>query len=63
MELETLAQELAVKNNQPVEVCRAGLLIMAASIGKAVGMQDEKMQRGIDGATQILRAYYAEKQR
>lgn len=38
IELETLAKNIADKTGAPIEVCRAGLLLVGASIGEAIGI-------------------------
>jgi hypothetical protein len=55
LEIERLAQDLAAQTGKPIEVMRAGLLVMLAAMSK-----DEKAREyGIKRGTAILDAYYA----
>ncbi len=55
--IEKMAQEMAKETGKPVEVCRAGLLAMAAAMGEVFGVPSEQVAYGRRRASEILTAH------
>ena len=56
-DLEKLAQELTKKAGAPIEVTRAGLVVLAFYL-KEIDMNDEQMRGAVTSAQRILDHYY-----